>query len=228
MKTIQISDLREFLDYLDLNDMDIGRWGFRGVASDEYDLIPSIGRPGLRKEYDEILEKQIFQKFRQMAIPFVATRPDSLVAWLALARHHGLPTRLLDWTLSPLVAAFFATTPSSGSSGNDFAIYAYDSDYYDAKLNVVDPFAIDADYVEIHADHYSDRMAAQRGFFTLHKQPNKPFRVQSLIKFVFPSKIKKRTTDVLDFYGVNVLSLFPGLDGIAQYWGWFYSISTPG
>jgi hypothetical protein len=228
MKVVQVSDVHQFLGFLDRHDMDIGRWGFRGVPSETYDLIPSVGRSDVREDYDQELEKLIFHKFRQMAVPFLSTKPENLVTWLALARHHGLPTRLLDWTLSPLIAAFFATTPTSGAPNSNFAIYAYESDYFDPKPDITDPFSLDAEFVEIHADHYSERMAAQRGFFTLHRNPNQPFRVNSLFKFIFPSNVKTRTVDVLDFYGVNRSSLFPGLDGIAQYWGWFYGISTPG
>jgi hypothetical protein len=228
MKVEVVADLSEFLKYLYDKDMDTGHWGFRGVESADYDLIPSIGRPKIRANYDVTLEKKIFDKFKQMAVPFLSARPDNLVTWLALARHHGLPTRLLDWTLSPLVATFFATwqTPSGENASTDFAIYSYQSNYLEeTKPSIEDPFNFEPDFVEVHADHYSDRMAAQRGFFTLHKNPAKPFRVDDLIKFKFPSEIRARTLYTLDFYGVNRASLFPGLDGIAGYWGWFYEIA---
>ena len=54
MKLVQVSDLHAFLSYLD-NDMDVGSWGFRGVASEVYDLIPSIGRSP-RSFFFELLE----------------------------------------------------------------------------------------------------------------------------------------------------------------------------
>jgi hypothetical protein len=121
---------------------------------------------------------------------------------------------------------FAASLPTGEDAQTHFAVYAYESRYYDIQPPILDPFEIDADFVEVHADHYSERMAAQRGFFTLHKTPNIPFRVQSLQKFIFLSHTRERVLSVLDFYGVNRASLFPGLDGIAEYWGWFYGIST--
>jgi hypothetical protein len=48
MKTEKVGNLREFLDYL-AGEMDAGEWGFRGVPSSDYDLIPSIGRKDVRE-----------------------------------------------------------------------------------------------------------------------------------------------------------------------------------
>jgi hypothetical protein len=114
-----------------------------------------------------------------------------------------------------LVAAFFATSEIPDRTvSRDFAIYAYESNYYliSKPKPIPDPFGIVDEYVEVHADHYSDRMAAQRGFFTLHKEPDKPFREKTLMKFQFPAPARKRVLNELDFYGVNRSSLFPGLD----------------
>lgn len=81
------------------------------------------------------------------------------------------------------------------------------------------------DFIEVHADHHSERMAAQRGFFTLHKKPDEAMRENTLIKFTFPSEVRDAIAYELDFYGINRSSLFPGLDGIAAYWGWWYRIA---
>jgi type I restriction enzyme M protein len=227
MEKASMKSLREFLDYLEKEDMQSGTWAFRGVPSIDYQLIPSIGRKVVRENYDKNLEITIFEKFRHMAVPFVRNAPSDTIGWLAVARHHGLPTRLLDWSLSPLVALYFAVSEKAAQpSSDDFAIYAYKSDFYENSSLVSDPFSIETDYIEVKTAHYSERMAAQRGFFTLHKKPNKAFTHKSLLFISFPSKAKAEILNELDFYGINKASLFPGIDGIAAYWAWFYKIST--
>lgn len=78
---------------------------FRGLSDENYQLKTSLMRLG--GKYAEI-EKHLLRNFRKYAHRDVVPQ-DSIWNWLSIAEHHGLPTRLLDWTYSPLIAAHFAT-----------------------------------------------------------------------------------------------------------------------
>jgi hypothetical protein len=88
---------------------DLGRFrshsAFRGVSSSQHRLVTTLAQLG--GNYAE-LEGHLLRNFRKYAYRAVTGR-DFIWNWLAVAQHHGLPTRLLDWTYSPYVALHFAT-----------------------------------------------------------------------------------------------------------------------
>lgn len=101
MEEINISSILDLVN--DLKKTSSHFW-FRGQSNKNWDLIPSAYRS------DSILESQRLNHFRLKAPAFYNKCPNTkeYSKWLSLMQHYGLPTRLLDWTESPLVALFFA------------------------------------------------------------------------------------------------------------------------
>ncbi len=101
-------DLQESL-FVDSWNQELGRYrsrcAYRGLSDAEYKLETTLIR--LQGPYWE-LERHALRNFRKYAHRDVVER-DSVWHWLSVAQHYGLPTRLLDWTYSPLIAAHFAT-----------------------------------------------------------------------------------------------------------------------
>jgi len=88
-------------------------YAFHGLASIDHDLTTTLQRLAGAHQNIAGLELSILRNFRKYAHDAVPGTVDSIWHWLAVAQHHGLPTRLTDWTFSPLVALHFATdTPA--------------------------------------------------------------------------------------------------------------------
>ncbi|HEY7529070.1 MAG TPA: FRG domain-containing protein [Gemmatimonadota bacterium] len=96
-------------------------YAFRGVAESTYALTTSLARLG---EEGVRHEGHLLRNFRKYAHRG-AVPGDSIWNWLALAQHHGLPTRLLDWTYSPYVALHFVTA-DTGRYDRDGVIWCVD------------------------------------------------------------------------------------------------------
>lgn len=218
---IIIASIDDFLSFV--VDRRFGSAIFRGVRdSDAHLLIPSVGRVALRKVGKLAnYEKRTFAVFKEMALPHLSITPRTDWEWLAIAQHHGLPTRLLDWTFNPLVAAFFAVETDVDCNS---AIFAYTRTATVRPEAVLDPFSI-TEVIRFRPSHVTQRIVAQKGLFTVHPAPAEAFVGPGLAKAIIVNELRAPLRQLLYRFGVTRGSLFPGLDGLAQEIAWQYSTS---
>lgn len=108
------------------------RWIFRGQRGDG-GLVTTLERavlafyPDLARAPE--IERSVCREFKRRAHQYVSTLPadEDTVEWFALMRHYGAPTRLLDWTYSFFVAAFFAI--EEPADGGPYVIWAIDAEW---------------------------------------------------------------------------------------------------
>lgn len=199
----------------------VSGWLYRGQSDIDWKLQPKAGRTPFRCNQNSDLS--IFSIWKGKAIAYEKL-PECDLECLAIAQHHGLATRLLDWSNNPLVAVYFACKDKEDKDG---ALFLY------FPRNVIkSPHPELRDIKEI--TQYiprviSPRIQRQSGRFTYHPEPQDPidfgeigypFAGQRLKMIQIPASNKKEILMELDLCGINEEGIFPDLDGLSRHFNW--------
>jgi len=213
-----------FWDWLELHPA--STFLFRGQA-DKSPIVPKIGRRVY--DYAPARERDSHNAFVRAARPFLSMPLTSAWEWLALARHHGAPTWLTDWSTSPLVAAWFAVT--SYPELTDAAIFALDLNGAVETIDITtglsangarfdDPFAIKKGVYLIETAPVSARITTQRGIFSDHGNPTAALPIPTADTFDIPNTFRGEFQGRLLDLGIDASHTFPDLDGLCKTLDW--------
>jgi hypothetical protein len=204
---------------------------------------PSIGRGywylGHFHSFSRRDEKQLLSRFRRRAYEFLGRVPT---AWesIIIARHHGLPVRLLDWTANPLIALYFAAhfkRDEERKADADIKLWAMSrypcehDEFNELILNErVEPLEVPGIKL-VYPFSADPRITRQSGCFTIHPFPWAPLpqvadagtrfaRDQLDLQFITSWTVRaERKADIMEQLcrmDITARTVFPDLDGLAE------------
>ncbi len=205
-----------------------GKYWYRGHRREsDWKLKSSIAREG---SPEISLEKKLRMEFEnQTAFLDSASYPMERAASYFQMQHHGLPTRLLDWTRSPLIALYFALEKDDQET-DDACIWVLDPSQLNRYYKQPFPAECEREYFEqneeqkviaIHAPNTNLRMKSQKAEFTLHMDycAMEDLLQASLFlkeKIVISKCIKAELREKLEILGIDRATIYPDYDNIAK------------
>lgn len=222
--------IRNITDFLAAYKNDFGPMMFRG-QSKEWPLIPSLCRlrKRIRDGYEDwkTLQLDMIKQYAKYANPLLSIPPKNYEEWLVSAQHHGVPTRLLDWTTNPLKALFWAVEDRSKEK-YDGVVWAFAYRYWQEDVLTPRPLS-DDELMPFMPPNIDARVIAQDACFVAFPAPenNKPILpmnqarayekcILSIEKITIPASAKRSLRIELRTLGITHRSLFPDLDGIGR------------
>jgi hypothetical protein len=234
VKTTEIRNTGEFLDALRKDQDGEATW-FRGQSNSNWSLLPGIIRSS-----SGLSEGSALARFKQSAAMLMERRlPTSSFDWTFMMQHYGVPTRLLDWSESPLVAMFFAVDDFRNHPDTDSAIWCLKPVQLNKNAGISDPDEVqyipsfDDSELEPYeterlrrsrtgllpiatiATRNNPRIQAQIGTFTIHHTVKTPIEdvgdKSHVSKYIIPHSERETLQKELKLLGINRFSLFPEL-----------------
>jgi hypothetical protein len=226
-------------------------WAFRGQSDASWPVLSTLSRRLVQRNVHPDLwpqqESRILRIFKRKAHLFISQPPadDDAFEWLSIMQHHGAPTRLVDFTWSPHVAAFFsldsatktaaiwAIPPTALLPGRSVRTTVASQTVADDEVgpwvigNYEKHFLKNQNRIVLVGEPHrmNQRLIAQSGTFAIPGLLDTPVEqiapVDSIVKLeIDVARVRKEAMSELYKMNISNATLFPGLDGLARSLGY--------